>query len=879
MQTKSIARILSLLLMCLAVFSANPLQAGSGSSPNSGLFEPYITFPTGGWPEAVAIGDVNHDNRNDVVMTTSMSTPGVHVFLQNKAGGLDPHVTYPASNGSSIDIDDVNNDGLADVVITSGKGIGVFLQNKGGGLDPMKEYGTIRDLRLRIGDFNSDGLNDVVSMGWSEGDVDVFYQNPNGTLDNPITYPVTYHGYNDLEVGDVNNDGMTDIIVMSGQGGPNGFGVLIQKSGGGFAAPEYYSSSLAGANGVAVGDVNDDALQDVVMTCGGNKPNAYIEVFLQNASGTLDSPTAHASYDIPEPVEIADVNNDGMCDVVALNGGWNAMEVYLQDNDHTLKPYELYDLPYASHYNPHGLDLGDINGDGLPDAVAADYNHGLVVLYHVDMIIYVPDDYPTIQDAIAAAAGGYTVIVRPDSVHGGPYVENIDFQGKAVIVKSEKGPEVTTIDGGLSGSVAKFVCGEGPDSVLEGFTLTNGSGTLDYNWTYGGAVFCNNQSSPSILKNIITSNRAFYGAGIACMDLSSPLIEDNLIAGNKTEDKGYGGGIACRQHSSPVIHGNVIGKNAAGYHGGGIYCSVSGPSIVNSIVAGNEAWWGGGVFYTGGEYEPGITNSTIVVNKAGWAGGGIHCWYSVFPVVLNTILWGNTAQEGKEVFLGNHISPPATLTVDYSDMEGGKSSVHLEPGCALKWGQDMIDMDPLFENPGAGDYHLSWLSPCINRGTNEEAPGDDVDGDPRPYMGTAEMGADEFVGLHSMEVDLFEVSASSGGVMHFALNGGVENAGRNYLIYGSISGASPGTPLPGEAHTLPINWDLFTNIVANVNYPNSVLFENFFGTLDHNGQMHAVFNTNGPTPGMAGYVMTYAFPLQGPPWDFVSNPVNIGVVE
>src|SRR5262249_51154135 len=37
-------------------------------------------------------------------------------------------------------------------------------------------------------------------------------------------------------------------------------------------------------------------------------------------------------------------------------------------------------IPYASSYNPHGLAVGDINSDGMPDAVLADYNHGLIVL-------------------------------------------------------------------------------------------------------------------------------------------------------------------------------------------------------------------------------------------------------------------------------------------------------------------------------------------------------------------------------------------------------------------------------------------------------------------------------------------------------------------
>jgi hypothetical protein len=69
--------------------------------------------------------------------------------------------------------------------------------------------------------------------------------------------------------------------------------------------------------------------------------------------------------------------------VVTLHGGWNQAGVYRQLPDGTLAAEELSAIPYASHYSPHGLALGDVNGDGSPDAVLADYNHGLVVLRNV----------------------------------------------------------------------------------------------------------------------------------------------------------------------------------------------------------------------------------------------------------------------------------------------------------------------------------------------------------------------------------------------------------------------------------------------------------------------------------------------------------------
>jgi hypothetical protein len=212
---------------------------------------------------------------------------------------------------------------------------------------------------------------------------DVWLQNTGGTLDPPVTYSVTHGGYDELDAGDVNNDGLTDLVVMSGQGLYPNLGVPLQNASGGFSAAVYYDlSSSALPHGVAVGDVTGDNLDDITVSYGGNSPSSKIGVFAQDSYGTMDPAVVYSAYDIPEPVILGDADSDSLKDVIVAHGGWRSISIFAQAPDGSLLPYQRYTVPYASHYKPQGLDAGDINNDGELDIILADYNNGLVVLYH-----------------------------------------------------------------------------------------------------------------------------------------------------------------------------------------------------------------------------------------------------------------------------------------------------------------------------------------------------------------------------------------------------------------------------------------------------------------------------------------------------------------
>ncbi len=475
-----------------AAAAATPAALTSLSGGPSGLFEPYTAIATGSWPEAVAIGDVTGDGRNDVVLVTSFYFDAANdyklfVFPQLPDGTLDAPVKYPAagtytSSPETVAIGDLNGDGRNDIVVgNTGDAIGVFYQNPSGTLDPVSLHPTIDSGKVRIADLNHDGRLDIVGAGWGTDTVTVLLQQADGTLATPVVYSAPHAGWDDLEVGDLNGDGWADVAVTSDQGMATvSISVLYQQADGTLGG--LVNRSVGGGewpSGVAVGDVSGDGRKDLVASFGGNQPSSGLAVFAQDGSGVLAaSPTTYASYDIPEPVEVADVNGDGKPDVLVAHGGWTALGVYLQAAG-VLGSEMLEPIPYASHYNPHGLAVGDIDNDGRPDVVLADYNNGLVILRHA---------HPPTITGFNPTSGGYFASVQ---LTGTSFTAATDvrFNGTSTTFSvvtptmivttvppaSTTGPISVTTPGGTATSASSFTVTSIPAPTITSFTPTVGA--------------------------------------------------------------------------------------------------------------------------------------------------------------------------------------------------------------------------------------------------------------------------------------------------------------------------------------------------------------------------------------------------------------------
>ena len=126
-----------------------------------------------------------------------------------------------------------------------------------------------------------------------------------------------------------------------------------------------------------------------------------------------------------------------------------------------------------------------------------------------------------------------------------------------------------------------------------------------------------------------------------------------------------------------------------------------------------------------------------------------------------------------------------------------------------------------------------------------------------------------------LSADTHQIPSAGGGV-HFMLNAGAAHAGRSYALLGSVSGTSPGTPLPG-GKVLPLNWDPLT--AYTLVYANTEPLTGFMGTLDGSGQAYAELGLYSVS--LVKYIGTklyFAYTLYDP-FDLVSNPVEVEIVE
>jgi Bacterial Ig-like domain (group 3)/FG-GAP-like repeat len=327
-----------------------------------GTFQPAVTYLAAREIDAVAVADVNGDGKPDLVVATPCGNLGctqgsVGVLLGNGNGTFQAVVNYDSGGEGpqSVLVADVSGDSRADLVVAnydSGT-VGVLLGNGDGTFQPAVSYTVGFFLSgvnfVAVGDVNGDGKPDLigtivcfVSTNCTNGSVGVLLGNGDGTFQSVVRYPSNGTNANSVAITDVNGDGKPDLLVANfclnkANCGSGGVSVLLGNGDGSFQAAVTYASGGIGAISLVVGDLNGDGQNDVAVT---NRcvdrincfDNGSVGVLLGRSTGTFQSAVAFGSGGSnPRSLAIADLNRDGMPDLVVANTQSSAVDVLLNN--------------------------------------------------------------------------------------------------------------------------------------------------------------------------------------------------------------------------------------------------------------------------------------------------------------------------------------------------------------------------------------------------------------------------------------------------------------------------------------------------------------------------------------------------------------------
>ena len=347
-----------------------------------------------------------------------------------------PTVTYGSGGyiAQSVAVADVNGDGKPDLLVANcgfacanpGPGtVGVLLGNGDGTFQAAVTYGSGGStLSIAVADVNGDGKPDVVvanvcsSGTCPNGTVGVLLGNGDGTFQPVVTYGSGGQAAWHVVVADVNGDGKPDIVVANLNGGVD---ILLGNGDGTFQTAVTYGTGGLSPDAVAVADVNGDGKPDIVVAneCDDtlNCTNGSVGVLLGNGDGTFQSAATYGTGGQVLSVAVADVNGDGKPDIVvadycAINSSANGCPAASLGLVGVLLgngdgAFQPVVTYGSGAYIGISVTVADVNGDGKPDIVVANSFADSAYVTNGAAGVLLGNGDGTFRTAVTYALGGF----------------------------------------------------------------------------------------------------------------------------------------------------------------------------------------------------------------------------------------------------------------------------------------------------------------------------------------------------------------------------------------------------------------------------------------------------------------------------------------
>jgi len=380
----------------LTAYSSKPFNITFPSSGviNATSFASTVDFAIGTGPRNIAVGDIDGDGKSDIAITNWNSNT-VSVYRNTSASGSITTSSFAAkvdlTTGTypfGVVISDIDGDGKPDLIVASDDN-NVSIYRNISTLGSISESSFAAKVNFEgsgyvaIRDIDGDGKPEIVSSNWGSNTISILRNTStagsivSGSFDTKVDF-TTGENPRCIAIEDIDGDGKPDLAVTNE--GSNTVSVFRNTSTFGSINAGSLGNKVDFITGsiphyVAIGDIDGDGKPDLAITNGGSNT---VSVFNNTStSGSIGTGSLSTKVDFttggdPRGIAISDIDGDGRPDLAIANRA-SLVSIFrntissgsISATSFTTK------VDFTAGTSPHGIAIGDTDGDGKPDIVVA----------------------------------------------------------------------------------------------------------------------------------------------------------------------------------------------------------------------------------------------------------------------------------------------------------------------------------------------------------------------------------------------------------------------------------------------------------------------------------------------------------------------------